>query len=141
MLLSSWGNGIPLNKLFTLGGRLFNPTKQKHVLKRAESHRCEVNILGILACNFITFLRFLKGIHFRKLPAESERNDRFQPGKFLKIIDHVSYLIRHCKISLLTQGAVAFQASGVFLFTHPVVKSGCTKKNKRSLHFYQSLLL
>ena len=51
-ILSSWENGIPLNKLFTLGGRLFNSSNGKHVLKRAESHRCEVNTLGILACNF-----------------------------------------------------------------------------------------
>ena len=29
-------------------GRFFNLSKGKHVLKRAESHRCEVNTLGIL---------------------------------------------------------------------------------------------
>ena len=56
-ILSSWENGIPLNKLFTLGGRLFNLPKRKHVLKRAESHRCEVNTLGIFACNFSTFFK------------------------------------------------------------------------------------
>ena len=51
-----------MNKLFTPGGRLFSPPKGEHVvLKRAESHRCEVNTLGILACNFSTFLRFLEG--------------------------------------------------------------------------------
>ena len=54
---SSWENGIPLNKLFTLGGRIFNPPKGKHVLRRAESHRCEVNKFGILACNFSTFFK------------------------------------------------------------------------------------
>ena len=54
-ILSSWENGIPLRKLFTLGGRLFNSSKRKHVVKRAESHRCEVNTLGIFACNFGTF--------------------------------------------------------------------------------------
>ena len=48
---------ILLNKLFTLGGRLFNPSKGKYVLKRGESHRCEVNTLGILACNFSTFFK------------------------------------------------------------------------------------
>ena len=58
------GEWIPLNKLFTPAGRLFNPSKGKHVLKRAKSHRFEVNTLGILACNFSMFLRFLKGIHF-----------------------------------------------------------------------------
>ena len=66
-----------------LGGRLFNSSKRKHVLKRAESHRCEVNtlLLVILAC----CLRFLKGVHFRKSLTESERSDRFYSGKFLKI--------------------------------------------------------
>ena len=44
-------------ELFTLGGRLFNPSKGKHVLKRAESHRCEVNKLGIFACNFSMFFK------------------------------------------------------------------------------------
>ena len=96
-ILSSLENGIPLNKLFTLGGRLFNPSKGKHVLKRAESHRCEVNTSGIFACNFSVF--FLKGIHFRKPLTESERSDRFSLGKFLKIIEHVSYSIRYCKVS------------------------------------------
>ena len=67
-ILTSWENGILLNMLFT---------KRKHVLKRAESHCCEVNTLGIFAYDFSMFLRFLKGIHFRKLPTESERSDRF----------------------------------------------------------------
>ena len=92
---------MPLNVLFTQGGRLFNRSKQKHVLKRAVSHHCEVNTLGTFACNFSTFLRFLKGTHFGKLPTESERSDRFWPEKFLKIIEHVSYSIRYCKTSLL----------------------------------------
>ena len=43
--------------VFTLGGRLSNPQKGKHVLKRAESHRCEVNKSGILACNFSTVFK------------------------------------------------------------------------------------
>ena len=54
-ILSSWENGIPLNELFTLGGRLFNSSKRKQVLKRTESHRCEVNTLGTFACNFSMF--------------------------------------------------------------------------------------
>ena len=81
------GEWSPLNKLFTLGGRLFNPPKGKHLLKLAESHRSEVNTLGIL-CDFSTFLRFLNGIHFRKSHTESERGDRSSPGKFLKLIEH-----------------------------------------------------
>ena len=74
---SSWENGIPLNKLFIQGGRLFIPSKGKHVLKLAERHRRKVNTLGILACIFSTSLRFLKGIHFRKSLTESERSGRF----------------------------------------------------------------
>ena len=35
-ILSSGENGIPLNKLFPLGGRLFNHPKGKHVLKHTE---------------------------------------------------------------------------------------------------------
>ena len=54
VLMGEWN---PLNKLFTLGGRLFNPPKRKHVLKRAESHRFEVNTLGTFACNFSTFFK------------------------------------------------------------------------------------
>ena len=42
---------------FMLGGRLFNPTRGKHVLKRAESHRCKVNTLRKFACNFSTFFK------------------------------------------------------------------------------------
>ena len=51
------GEWIPLCKLFILGGKLFNPSKGKRVLKRAESHRCEVKTSGILACNFSTFIK------------------------------------------------------------------------------------
>ena len=71
-ILSSWENGIPLNKLFTLGERLLNLSKEKHVLKRAESQCCEVNTFGIFACNFSMFLRFLKRVHFRESLTESE---------------------------------------------------------------------
>ena len=61
-ILSPWENGIPLNKLLTQGGRLFNQPKRKHVLKRAESHHCEINTLGIFACKFSTFFKgFSKG--------------------------------------------------------------------------------
>ena len=56
-ILSSWENGIPQNKLFTLGGRLFSPPKGKHVLKRTESNHCEVKKLGILSGNFSTFFK------------------------------------------------------------------------------------
>ena len=39
------------------GGRLFNRPKRKHVLKRAESHCCDVNTSGTFACNFSTFFK------------------------------------------------------------------------------------
>ena len=71
------GEWSPLNKLFTLWGGHFNPPKRKHVLKRAESHRCELNTLGTFACNFSTFLRFLIGTYFGKLSTESEGTDRY----------------------------------------------------------------
>ena len=115
-ILSSWENGISLNKLFTLGGRFFNLPKRKHVLKRAESHRRDVNTVGIFAYNFSTFLRFLEGILFRKLLTESERSDRFWPEKLLQIIEHVSYLIRYCRISLLIySGSSSLSNAGRFL--------------------------
>ena len=37
------------------------------------------------------FLRFLKGIHFRKSLTEFERSNRFLLEIFLKIIEHVGY--------------------------------------------------
>ena len=49
-VFSSWENG---------GGRLFNPPQREHVLKPAESHRCEVNRLGTFAGNFSTFFKGL----------------------------------------------------------------------------------
>ena len=76
-ILSSWENGIPLNKLFTLGGRRFNPPKREHLLKRAESRRCEVNTLEILLVILARFCRILKGTYFGILPAESVRSDQF----------------------------------------------------------------
>ena len=54
---------------------LLGATGGKTVLACAESHRCEVNTLGLFACNFSTFFKGLKGIHFRKLPTESEWSD------------------------------------------------------------------
>ena len=54
LLMGEWNlPGIESHgRLFILGGRHFNPSKGKHVLKGAESHHCEVNTLRILACNF-----------------------------------------------------------------------------------------
>ena len=77
MYLVLMGEWNPLNKLFTQGGRLFHASKGKHLLKRTESHRCKVNILGIFACNFSMLLWDLKGVPVRKSLTESERSDRF----------------------------------------------------------------
>ena len=56
VLMGEWN---PPNKFFTPGERLVNPLKGTHVLKRAASHLCDVNTLGILACSFSTFLKAL----------------------------------------------------------------------------------
>ena len=67
--------------LFILGGRHSNPTRAKHMLKRAESHRCEVNTLWKFAGNFSIFSKgiacFSKGNFFKKSLRESKRSDRF----------------------------------------------------------------
>ena len=52
---------------------------------RAESHCCEVNTIGILACNFTMFFKVFKGIHFRKSLAESILARKFSK----KITEHV----------------------------------------------------
>ena len=76
-----------------------------------------------LACNPARFSRFLKGIHSRISLSESKRSDRLQPGKFQKIIEHVNYPIRYCKISLLIySGTSSLSNAGRFLFTHPVLQ-------------------
>ena len=70
---------------------------------------------GTLARNFNTVLRFLEGIFFRKPLTESERSDRVQPEKFLKIIEHVSPSIKHCKLSLLIySGSSSLTNAGPF---------------------------
>ena len=87
--------------LFTQGRGVLSPSNGKHVLKRAQSHRFEVNTLGNFARNFSILLKVFKGAHFRKSLTESERSHRFYLEKFLKLTEHVSYSIRYCKISLL----------------------------------------
>ena len=65
-------------------------------------------------------LRFLERNFLRKSLVKSERSDRFQQGNTLKIIEHASYSIRYCKISLLyLQGTLAFQIPRLFFLTHP----------------------
>ena len=57
-------------------GRLFSLTRGKHVLKRAENHRCKVNLSAKLACSFSTFFKVSQRDFFTKLLAESKRSDR-----------------------------------------------------------------
>ena len=45
VLMGEWNP--PEQVIHARGGRLFYLSKGKHVLKRAESHRSEVNTLGI----------------------------------------------------------------------------------------------
>ena len=71
---------------------------------------------GCLLVILARFLRFLKGIHYRKSHTESERSDRFWPEeKFLNIIEHVSYSMRYCKIALhVYSGSSTFSDVGRF---------------------------
>ena len=125
MSFAFWENGIPLNKLFTLGRGLFSPSKGKHMLKRAESHRCEVNTLGIFACNSSMFLRFLKGVHFRESLTESEQSVRFYTRKFLKMIEHVGYSLRYSKISMLIYSGNSSLSNAGRFFLLTRYKCGC----------------
>ena len=63
--------------IFILRGRLFNSTRGNHVLKLAESHRCEVKTLWIFACNSSTLFKVSRREFFRKSLSESEGSDRF----------------------------------------------------------------
>ena len=45
--------------------------------------------------------RFLQASFSTKSLVKTEQNDLFQPEKILKIISHVGYSIRYCKIVLL----------------------------------------
>ena len=75
--MSSWENGIFLNKLFhsllrlwlfILSGRLFHSPRRMHVLKRAQvSHSCKVNILRILVRDFSKFFKVSRRICFKKI--------------------------------------------------------------------------
>ena len=64
VLMGEWN---PLNKLFKLGGKHFNPPNRKLVLKRVESHCCEVNTFGIFACNFSMFFMDSQRDSFQKI--------------------------------------------------------------------------
>ena len=59
------------------GGGLFNPTREKHMLKRVESHRCEVNILWKFFVILARFFKVSRRDFFRKWLTESEGSNRF----------------------------------------------------------------
>ena len=73
------------------------------------------------------FLRFLKGTHFGKLPTEYERSDPIS-----KIIKHVTYSIKYCKISLLIySGSCSLSNAGNFFYSPGIlVESGVSEKFK-----------
>ena len=60
------------------------PPKGKHMLKRPENHRCEINTLGILDCDFGTFLRFLKEFIIENRLQNLNRVTDCSQKKFLK---------------------------------------------------------
>ena len=75
VLFEEWN---PPEYIIHASGTTFNPTRGKHELKSAESHRCEGNTLCKLSCNLNTFFKgFSKGTFFRKSLTESEGSDRF----------------------------------------------------------------
>ena len=51
------GEWNSLNELFTLGGKLFNRSEGKHLLKRPDSHHCEVSTSEMFARNFSMFFK------------------------------------------------------------------------------------
>ena len=67
------GDMKPLEQVFHIRGKAFNLSKES----TCKSHRCEVNTVGILPCNFSMLLKALKGIHFRKSLTEFELSDQF----------------------------------------------------------------
>ena len=57
-----FGEWNPPEYVIHTRGKVFQPSKRKAVLKCAKGHLCEVNTVGILACKFSKFLRFIQGI-------------------------------------------------------------------------------
>ena len=66
---------------------------------------------------------------FKKSLTESERRDRFQQEKILKITEHVSFSSRYHKVSLLIHsGSNSLSNAGTFLI-HPLY---CNKHRRRN---------
>ena len=74
VLMGEWNTN---EQVIHARGRGEDASKGKHVLRRAESHCCEVNPFETFACNFSILFNVFKGIHFRKSLTESEWSDRF----------------------------------------------------------------
>ena len=62
VFLPHWRMESPLNKLF-IPGEDVSIAKRMHVLKSAESHRCEADS-GNLACNFGIFFKVSQRVSF-----------------------------------------------------------------------------
>ena len=71
------------------------------MFKRPEVIAVRETYQGCLFLILAHFVRLLEGTLFRKSLVKCERSDRSQPEKIMKMIKHVSYSIRYCKISLL----------------------------------------
>ena len=65
-------------------GEFSNHQEDSTVLKRAESHRCEVKTLGKRAFDFITFFRFLERNSFKNRLQNQNRLTDFSQKKFEK---------------------------------------------------------
>ena len=68
----------------------------KRIVVIAAREAYQRNLLVILA----GVLRFLQRTFFKEVIVKSKRSDLSQPEKIIKIIEHVNYSIRYCKISL-----------------------------------------
>ena len=101
-------------------GKIFSSLKRIARGKVCPSHPCDVNIPRKLADDFSTFSKVSRSDFLRKSRAKSERIDRFRPGKILTLIEHVSYPIRYCKISLLIySGSSSLSNAGRFFSYSP----------------------
>ena len=57
------------------------------MLKRSQVVAVREKYQGSLLIILARLSRFLEGSYFTESPAESEKSDRFQPGKILRIIE------------------------------------------------------
>ena len=80
-ILSPWGNGIPLNKLFIVGEDFSFP-KRKARATACSIHCCKVvllgNVLGKLTHDFSTFFNLFSRKNFQISLVKFVQRDRFQ---------------------------------------------------------------